>query len=160
MTYRTQPLREEHKQLLPHIEYIREAADLVGDAPPEAFARTLDDVHTFIVHHLMPHARAEERVLYPAVERALHAAGATATMIRDHREIERLSDELGELRWQVGTRPVVDHEAKSLRRVLYGLYALIRLHFVKEEEVLLPVLDEMLTADEAIRLFEDMAAAA
>jgi iron-sulfur cluster repair protein YtfE (RIC family) len=133
-------------------------ADLVGEAPPEVLARRLDDAHTFLAHHLIPHAHAEERALYPAVERVMQAEGATATMSRDHGQVSRLTDELSTLLWQIGTRPIAVHEAKALRRVLYGLYALITGHFAKEEDVYLPLLDERLTDQEAIALFEAMAA--
>jgi hypothetical protein len=44
--------------------------------------------------------------------------------------------------------------------VLYGLYAVVKIHFAKEEEVYLPILDARLTADEAHQLFEAMGRAA
>ena len=47
-------------------------------------------------------------------------------------------------------------QAKSLRRVLYGLYALVKVHFAKEEEVYLPLLDARLLPDEAGALFAAM----
>ena len=50
-------------------------------------------------------------------------------------------------------------EERELRRVLYGLYAVVKLHFAKEEEVYLPLLDRELTADEAQALFERMESA-
>jgi len=44
--------------------------------------------------------------------------------------------------------------------VLYGLYTLVKVHFAKEEEVYLPLLDANLTPDEAIEMFEAMEKAA
>jgi len=32
--------------------------------------------------------------------------------------------------------------------VLYGLYAIVKLHFAKEEEVYLPILDQRLTPNQ------------
>jgi hypothetical protein len=49
---------------------------------------------------------------------------------------------------------------RELRRVLYGLFALVELHFAKEEEVYLPILDANLTAEQAADLFHKMEAAA
>jgi hypothetical protein len=43
---------------------------------------------------------------------------------------------------------------------LYGLYALVKVHFAKEEEVYLPLLDARLTTGEAHAMFEAMEAAA
>jgi hypothetical protein len=48
----------------------------------------------------------------------------------------------------------------DLRRVLYGLYALVAVHFAKEEEVYLPLLDARLTTEEVAALFRDMETAA
>jgi iron-sulfur cluster repair protein YtfE (RIC family) len=44
--------------------------------------------------------------------------------------------------------------------VLYGLSAVIRVHFAKEEEIYLPILDAGLTPEEAHRMFEAMERAA
>ena len=42
----------------------------------------------------------------------------------------------------------------------FGLYTLVKVHFAKEEEVYLPILDARLTPDEARSLFEVMEQAA
>jgi hemerythrin-like domain-containing protein len=44
--------------------------------------------------------------------------------------------------------------------VLYGFYTLLRVHFAKEEEVYLPILDEHLSQNDANALFEQMERAA
>jgi hypothetical protein len=44
--------------------------------------------------------------------------------------------------------------------VLYGLYALVKVHFAKEEEVYLPILDARLSLEEAREMFEAMENAA
>jgi hypothetical protein len=49
---------------------------------------------------------------------------------------------------------------KALQRVLYGLYALVKVHFAKDEEAYLPILEERLTAEEAREMFEAMESAA
>jgi len=51
-------------------------------------------------------------------------------------------------------------QEQALRRVLYGLSAVVTVHFAKEEEVYLPILDARLIADEAHQLFEAMERAA
>lgn len=76
-------------------------------------------------------------------------------MSHDHVEVVRLTKELGELR----SFPEADPDApraNDLRRVLYGLYELVRTHFAEEEEIFLPILDERLTLAEAADLFADM----
>lgn len=81
-------------------------------------------------------------------------------MSRDHVEVGRLTEELGSLRSHlVGTSMSASQE-RALRCVLYGLIALVSVHFAKEEEIYLPILDARLTAEEATRLFEAMELAA
>ena len=83
---------------------------------------------------MLPHAEAEDRVLYPAVARLMGAPEATRTMSRDHLAIFRLGGELDELRKALHTKPLSDGQLKALRRVLYGLHAVVKLHLAKEEE--------------------------
>ena len=51
-------------------------------------------------------------------------------------------------------------QSKSLQRVLYGVYGLVKVHFAKEEEVYLPILDQRLTPESAQKMFEAMEVAA
>lgn len=157
----TQPLRDEHKELWPHVEALRITADAVGEVPLAVLQRGLDEAYAFLAHHLLAHAQAEERALYPVVQKVLGAPEATATMSRDHVEVGRLVEELGALRAQMaGVSAPSDPQARALRRVLYGLYALLKVHFAKEEEVYLPLLDARLSPAEAQRMFQSMETAA
>jgi hemerythrin-like domain-containing protein len=160
MTRLTQPLRDEHKELLPHIELLRTVADTIDEAPIASLRRSVDEASAFLTRHLLPHAQAEERALYPVVGRLMGAPEATATMSRDHVEIGRLTQELGSLRSHLSGTSMSAEEERALRRVLYGLSALVKVHFAKEEEVYLPILDVRLTAEEAALMFEAMEQAA
>jgi hemerythrin-like domain-containing protein len=156
----TQPLRDEHKELFPHVEHLRTAADAVGNVPLGELRAAVDAAHDFLAHHLLPHAQAEEHALYPVVGKALGAPEATKTMSRDHVEVERLTGELGRLREAISRGDPSPDQVKDLRRLLYGLYALVSVHFAKEEEVYLPILDARLSPQEAREMFESMEQAA
>ena len=160
MTTFTQPLRDEHKELIPHIEMLRMAADAIGTTPLASIQRSVEEAYTFLTHQLIPHAQAEERALYPAVGKSMGTLEATATMSRDHVEVGRLTEELGTLQLQLSGTMLSESQEKALRRVLYGLYAVVKVHFAKEEEVYLPILDARLTPEEASRMFEAMELAA
>ena len=153
----TQPLRDEHKELLPHTEQLLAVADAVGEVSLESLQQAVDKVYAFLIHHLIPHAHAEDHTLYPMVGKVMGAPQATATMSRDHVEVGRLVEELAGLRTQLLSRSFGAPQEKMLRRVLYGLYALVKVHFAKEEEVYLPILDARLTEEEARRVFDEMA---
>lgn len=156
----TQPLKDEHKELLPHLQHILGLADEIQDGNDPGLVKRVGKVHGFLKGHLLEHARVEEEALYPVVARAMGAPEATATMSRDHVEIGRLVAELGELKSQLSGGAITPSQAKGLRRVLYGIYAVVKLHFAKEEEVYLPLLDARLTAEQGAGLMEALERAA
>jgi hemerythrin-like domain-containing protein len=156
MTSFTQRLRNEHQDLLPHVEMLRAVADMIGEAPIESLRQGIDAINAFLTFHLLPHAQAEERALYPVVGKLMGASEATATMSRDHVEIGRLTEELRALRSRLNNASVDVSDEKALRCILYGLYAIVKVHFAKEEEIYLPILDTRLTPEEAAHMFEEM----
>jgi hemerythrin-like domain-containing protein len=154
-----QPLRDEHRELLPHIGEIRVVADGVGAVTPDVLRTQIEEVLAFLREHLIPHAKAEDAVLYPEVERAMAAPRATASMSRDHVEVAALTAELGEIEDRI-TEGVSPADETDARRVLYGLYALVKLHFTEEEEIYVPVLENALDPEDAREMFDRMEAAA
>ena len=159
MTMPTDPLRAEHRDLFPHVAELRTIADGVTRWDADTSGR-IADVVGFLSQHLVAHAHAEEEVLYPAVEDLLEAPGATATMVADHVEIVARLDRLQTIGRSLAPGSPTEDEANELRAELYGLWAILGLHFRKEEEVLLPILDAHLDDDEALALFDRMGAAA
>ena len=151
----TQPLRDEHKELIPHIEQILNVANSIPEAPLAQIRDQVSEGYEFLAYHLIPHARAEDAALYPAVQNVMGSTDATRTMSRDHVEVGRYVEELARLRQ--GLSP---QHFKALQRVLYGLYAIVKLHFAKEEEIYLPLLESHLTDGEAHRLIHKMAQSA
>jgi iron-sulfur cluster repair protein YtfE (RIC family) len=156
----TAPLRAEHRELRPHIDDLRAAAELVGSAPIAELRRKLGETCDFLAGHLIPHALAEDEVLYPAAAGFVGTPLATATMSRDHTAVLKLTNELAALRRLADASEIRPQTAMDLRRVLYGLHALVSVHFAKEEEILLPLLDERLTPAAAGELFAAMERAA
>lgn len=105
--------------------------------------RIADD---FLQDTLLPHEDAEDKALYPALAGPLGGPEATATMSRMHGEIHRLAQRLHSHRGMADAAgAVTDEQSDDLLACLYGLYALLCLHFVQEEEnffVLAPNLDQ------------------
>ena len=156
----TQPLRDEHKALYPQVENLRLAGDVVNESLTSLAHDKIEQAYNFLTRQLIPHAQAEEKAIYPMIQKAMGAAEATATMTRDHVEVERLTQELGSLRVHKTQLSITFEQVSALRRVLYGLYALVKLHFAKEEEIFLPLLDSKLSAEEAQAMFEAMESSA
>jgi len=155
----TDPIRDEHRQLAPHIAELSHTATWISTAPPPVVREKLMHALEFLRHHLVPHALAEEETLYPAVEGAMQAPGATETMRRDHIEVLRRVEALEQLRDEIDEIPT-EAQRDQLAASLHGLHAIVSLHFAKEEEVYLPILDRVLTPRDAELLFERMEAAA
>lgn len=160
MSVATQPLRDEHQELLPQIDALQTVADAVGHVPAHETASRLDDTLAFLSNHLLIHAQAEEEVLYPAVAKAMGAPEATATMLCDHAAIRQMTTDLRTVREHLGTDRLSDVDVRALHRLLYGLHTLVRVHLAKEEEVFLPLLDATLTDAEARVLYATMEQAA
>jgi hypothetical protein len=90
------------------------------------------------------------------VGRLLHALEATETMSRDHLEVMRLTEELEALRLHMFYSSESEADDQVLRRILYGLYAIIKLHLAKEEEIDLSILELRLPDSEVNDLVEAM----
>lgn len=155
----TEPLRAEHQKLRPHIEALAAAGDAIGTAPLEEQRKKVHASYTFLSKQLIPHAVAEDKVLYAKVDSLIGRSGstrATDTMRRDHTEIDTLTNKLGELDKNLQRSTPSPAQERQLRRVLYSLNSIVDLHFAKEDEVYLPLLDRELTAAQAQQLFEQM----
>jgi iron-sulfur cluster repair protein YtfE (RIC family) len=150
-----QPLRDEHAELMPRLGLLRMAAEAVDGPSRAALDELLRDAVAFLQQDLLPHAQVEEKTVYPAVERIL-GERATLTMTLDHLEIKRMTDELAALSRHLELGKLAPHDARELRRLLYGIYAMLRLHFFKEETAFLPLLEERLTPGEAEALLQQM----
>ena len=67
-----QHVRDEQTELLSRSELLRRVADSIGSsAPAESIREGVELARTFLMHHLIPHAQAEEQVLYPTVGKLL-----------------------------------------------------------------------------------------
>ncbi len=136
----TDPIRDEHHALVPHLAHMESAATRVTEWDPAEAGSILPRIVAFLRDDLVPHATVEEELLYPAVDR-LAGANVTATMTVDHvvigERIEALAAavELALGQWE--NRDLVN----DLSRQLASIAAIVSLHFRKEEEVLLPILD-------------------
>lgn len=151
-----QVVRDEHRELVARIEVLRTLADSIGSTARETLREGVGQAYIFLIHQLIPHAQAEEQVFYPTVGRVLRAVEATETMSRDHLEVIRLTEELEALRLRLFYEPLNTSDEQALRRVLYGLYAIIKLHLAKEEEIYIPLLEARLQPEEVAHLVEAM----
>lgn len=125
----------EHDELRDTVESLREAADQLVAGADAAALQSLTRVHGFLTDRILPHEKAEETGLYPALAGPLGSGEATATMSRTHAEIQRLTDRIGtHVSLAKAHNAIQPEQVDDLLACLYGLYALLRLHFLQEEE--------------------------
>ncbi len=125
----------EHDELRDTLGQIRDSADRLVEAPDETALESVAAAHALLEQRILPHEHAEESLLYPALAGPLHSSEATATMSRTHAEIQRLSDRIGtHVQLAEAAGSIAPYQVDDLLACLYGLYALLRLHFVQEEE--------------------------
>ncbi|GHF35149.1 heavy metal translocating P-type ATPase [Streptomyces morookaense] len=124
----------EHDDLRDTLDAIREAAGLLtADHGPRALT-AVRDVDRLLTTRLLPHERAEEHQLYPALDQQL-GPETTDTMSRAHAEIERLARRIAtHLRLAEEQGGLQHEQLDDLRASLYGLHTVLRLHFAQEEE--------------------------
>lgn len=136
-----QSLRDEHVAYREHLEHPRRIADSLADAPPDELRRGLDHLSETLVNVLLPHAEREDQLLYDAFTSTPGAPTAGSLIRPDHIELRRLVDEFMKLRPRVKA-PLSPRVANDLRRILYSIHAILKLHFAKEEGLYLAFLEE------------------
>lgn len=125
----------EHEELRDALSLLRDAADQLGVSRNGSAIVAVSRAYDFLTTRLLPHEDAEQAELYPALATPLGSTEATATMSRTHAEIHRLADRIGNhLALSQTTGEVEPDQIDDLRACLYGLHALLRLHFLQEEE--------------------------
>jgi hypothetical protein len=136
-----QRFRAEHRELVGLLDRVRAVADRIGRLPPPMALAEVTAVHRFLVERLLPHEEAEDKLLYPLVAELLGGEDPTAPMSRAHAEIAHLTRLLGGVLADLGPAGPEAEDLTDLRRILYGLHAILRLHFAQEEEAYLSLLD-------------------
>lgn len=138
----TRRFQQEHLAIRLDLDRLLAVADGLGAMAPAAVMPAVRDVHRLLVEEVVPHEEAEERFLYPALERVLGGTDPTAPMSRAHVEIAHQTRRLGHLIDDIGDTVPDAEDLDELRRALYGLHAILRLHTLQEEESYLSLGDE------------------
>ena len=92
-------------------------------------------VEAIVRERLLQHEREDEAELYPVIERALGGSDPIPAMHRTHREVQQLGGLLGRMVADLPPEGPDQAASNDFRRVLYGLEAILRLHFAQEDEL-------------------------
>ncbi len=133
--------RSEHRVLLAGVDDVKAVADRLEWASAADARRDLEDVRRFLVDRLLPHEQTEEQQLYPRLASVSGGRDPTEPLIGAHREIERMVALLDRMVANLPANGPGPGDRLELRRLLYGLHAILRLHFAQEEELYLSLDD-------------------
>lgn len=126
-------LHGEHERILRDAEWMHASArrlpDLSRAERQELVAETLERLRRIGVH-----MAAEERLFYPVLARLLGTPRVGHAMTADHAFVHARMQYLAE------TDPA---STAALQAILFGLHAIITTHVRKEEQILMPLLEEL-----------------
>jgi heavy metal translocating P-type ATPase len=126
--------RIEHQEFVPEMQRIRTTADRLGTMTPGESREELEAVRRFVLERLPEHEEEEEAIVYPVVAEAMGGEDPLSSMHRAHLEIAHLGRIYQQLIDELPEEGPTSEDLMDLRRVLYGLHAILRLHFAQEEE--------------------------
>ena len=141
--------RDEHREFIPWLARIRTVADRLESYSPVEARDELQQIRWFLTERLPQHEEEEEAAVYPVVSRLMGGEDPMGTMARAHLEIDHLSRVFVHLVDDVPPEGPAPEDLVDLRRVLYGLHAILRLHFAQEEEAYSWLASEVLESEEA-----------
>lgn len=124
---------EHHERLMGHVDHLPALAELLLAAQVDEIEPRLVEADDLFRGLLIPHLEAAEANLYPELERLMQNRHSMSPMRHEHEAIRRRVAEYEKLRAAFGGRRPSVQQAVSLRRVLYRLYALLKIHLVEEE---------------------------
>ena len=127
---------EHHARLLHHVDALPAMADGLMTATAAEARASLTETREFLEGTLLPHIDASERTIYPELERMFQNRHSMAPMRREHAEVRRLVVELGAAAEKQATGPMTLGRTLAIRRIVFQLYALLKIHLAEEEAYL------------------------
>ena len=123
---------EQHERLTHQLDAMTSVGDLVGSTPVAELRPRIAETAAFLTELLVPHMEAAERTLYPELERMLQNRHSMTPMRREHDEIRQLVAEFVRLQHRLDAAPLQMSETIALRRVIFRLYAILKVHLAEE----------------------------
>jgi hypothetical protein len=139
--------REHHARILAHVDRLPALATEIGTVQPAEFAADFDIECEFIATQLVPHIEAIETTLYGELDRLLEHRHSMDPMRDEHARLRKLFEALCHYRRAIERGEFEPEEFVGLRRVLFRLYSLLKVHLA-EEEMYLAILERDLSDDE------------
>ena len=156
MTSVTVAGHEHHERIDTMLDGLPALADMLDERPrPPRFEDRYETLYGFVTGTLLPHVAVVETTLYPELDRLMQNRHSMTQMRREHEDIKGLVERLGTFGEAIRADALGPAGAAGLRRVLYRLYALLKVHLAEEEEYL-RVLEHNLSEEEQAELISGL----
>ena len=132
LTHGAPVVHQHHERLMRNVDRIPATADLIGEAQPAEISLALGQTSAFLTDLLLPHMEATEHAVYPELERLFQNRHSMSPMRREHAEIRARVREIDQLRIAAAERSLSLTQQTQLRRALFTLYALMKIHLAEE----------------------------
>lgn len=147
--------REHRDAIEAHVDRLPDLAEMIGRVPPQEYAASFEATCGFLMGQLVPHIEAIEATRYGRLEALMGTRHSMTPMRREHDELRGLFDSLCTYRKAAAGDCLDRADEIGLRRVLYRLYAVLKVHLA-EEDLYLGVLDRNLSDEEKDALARGM----
>jgi hypothetical protein len=128
-------LHGDHEEVQAALDRLREIADALDDATPEAAVALIREAHGLVANIIVEHERDDEARVYPEVAQMLKDGHGLSAMSRAHREILHLARLLERVATGLTPADVDRYLARDAQRVIESIESLVRLHNAQEEDI-------------------------
>ncbi len=128
-------LRHDHEQLDAELDELRNIADALDDATPEAAVKLITEAAGIVDQHIVEHERNDELNVYPRLSQYLADKHGLGAMSRAHREIMHQARLLGRIADGIVVEDADRYLIRDAQRVIEAIEALVRIHNAQEEDI-------------------------
>ncbi len=128
-------LHQAHDGLTVTLDRLREIADALDDASPDAARPLIREAYSLVTEQIVMHEEEDEAIVYPKISQYLRDPSVLSAMSRAHREIAHLSRLLSRLVGELNA-DVTDHYIiRDAQRAIESIESLVRIHSAQEEDI-------------------------
>ena len=132
---RARALRHDHEELDAELDELRNIADALDDATPEAAVKLITQATAIVDEHIVEHERNDEVNVYPRLSQYLADRHGLGAMSRAHREIMHQARLLGRIADGIVAEDADRYLIRDAQRVIEAIEALVRIHNAQEEDI-------------------------
>ncbi len=128
-------LRQDHEAMEPRLDRLREIADALDDALPDAAISLIAEADAIVTRDILAHEREDEEAVYPRLSKFLGDGHGLGAMSRAHREIMHLARLLSRLAENLEPEDADRYLIRDAQRAIESIEALVRIHNAQEEDI-------------------------